>query len=102
MKLDDLSSKEQVFYDFFVWLFDDKRITDKNIDLEKEIDISLAPFYNDPNIYFPKQIKSFFETSAMQRLGRISQVDLSIDLYFNLYHNRLEHSKGVYYIQLGE
>ena len=71
MKLDDLSSKEQVFYDFFVWLFDDKRITDKNIDLEKEIDISLAPFYNDPNIYFPKQIKSFFETSAMQRLGRI-------------------------------
>ena len=39
MKLDDLSSKEQVFYDFFVWLFDDKRITDKNIDLEKEIDI---------------------------------------------------------------
>ena len=60
MKLDDLSSKEQVFYDFFVWLFDDKRITDKNIDLEKEIDISLAPFYNDPNIYFPNKIKIFF------------------------------------------
>lgn len=102
MKLDDLSSKEQVFYDFFVWLFDDKRITDKNIDLEKEIDITLAPFYNDPNIYFPKQIEKFFETSAMQRLGRISQLDLSIDLYFNLYHNRLEHSKGVYYRKLEE
>lgn len=102
MKLDDLSSKEQVYYDFFVWLFDDKRIADKSIYLEKEIDISLAPFYCDSNIYFPKQIKRFFETSAMQRLGRISQVSLAIDLHPNLYHNRLEHSKGVYYRKLEE
>ena len=90
MKLEDLSSKEQLFNDFFTWLFDDKRVVNKEIQLEKEVDISLAPFYLDPNIYFPKQFKIFFETKAMQRLGKVSQVSLAVDLHSNLYHNRLE------------
>lgn len=102
MKLEDLSSKEQLFNDFFTWLFDDKRVVNKEIQLEKEVDISLAPFYLDPNIYFPKQFKIFFETKAMQRLGKVSQVSLAVDLHSNLYHNRLEHSKGVYYRKLEE
>ena len=102
MKLEDLSSKEQLLNDFFTWLFDDKRVVNKEIQLEKEVDISLAPFYLDPNIYFPKQFKSFFETKAMQRLGKVSQVSLAVDLHSNLYHNRLEHSKGVYYRKLEE
>ena len=57
MKLEDLNSKEEIFREFFTWLFDDSRIKNKEIHLEKEIDISLSPYYLDPNIYFPKQIK---------------------------------------------
>ena len=102
MKLEDLNSKEEIFREFFTWLFDDSRIKNKEIHLEKEIDISLSPYYHDPNIYFPKQINNFFKTRAMQRLGKVSQVSLAIDLHPNLYQNRLEHSKGVYYRKLEE
>lgn len=102
MKLEDLSSKEEIFREFFTWLFDDSRIINKEIHLEKEIDISLSPYYLDPNIYYPKQINNFFETRAMQRLGKVSQVSLAIDIHPNLYQNRLEHSKGVYYRKLEE
>lgn len=102
MKLEDLNSKEEIFREFFTWLFDDSRIKNKEIHLEKEIDISLSPYYLDPNIYFPKQINNFFKTRAMQRLGKVSQVSLAIDLHPNLYQNRLEHSKGVYYRKLEE
>ena len=102
MKLEDLDSKEQIFKDFFEWLFDDSKITAKEIQLEKEVDITLAPYYLDSNIYYPKQFKNFFETRAMKRLERVSQVSLAIDLNPNLYQNRLEHSKGVYYRKLEE
>ena len=102
MILEDLDSKEQIFKDFFEWLFDDSKITAKEIQLEKEVDITLAPYYLDSNIYYPKQFKNFFETRAMKRLERVSQVSLAIDLNPNLYQNRLEHSKGVYYRKLEE
>ena len=39
--------------------------------------------------------KKFFETKAMKRLGRISQLGLAINNFPNLYHSRLEHSNGV-------
>lgn len=96
MRLEDIEDKKEVFQLFFEWLFDDYRIKDKSISLYNEIDYSLASSYLDSNIYYPKPIKDFFETKAMRRLGRISQLDLAINAYPNLYHTRLEHSKGVY------
>lgn len=102
MNLEDLENKEELIKEFFTWLFDDYRIIKKDVNLEKEIDLVLAPNYIDANIYYPKQISDFFNTKAMKRLGRISQLDLAIDEFPNLYHNRLEHSKGVYYRKLEE
>lgn len=101
-RLENMDTKEKLIREFYTWLFDDERITVNSLVLEKELDISLAPFYADPNIYYPKEISDFFKTEAMKRLGRISQLGLSIDIYPNLYHNRLEHSKGVYNRKLEE
>lgn len=102
LRLEDAENKEQVLQDFFVWLFDDNRIVDKSIALYGEVDFSLCSSYSDPNIYYPAQIKRFFDTKAMNRLGRISQLDLAINNHPNLYHSRLEHSKGVYYKKVEE
>lgn len=102
MNLEDMQSKESLIQEFFTWLFDDKRIINKKIELNKEFDISLAPYYMDPNIYYPQQVADFFNTTAMKRLGRISQLSLAIDSFPNTYHNRLEHSKGAYNRKLEE
>lgn len=102
MNLEILESKEELIKEFFTWLFDDNRIIKKDVILEKEIDLVLAPNYIDANIYYPKQIADFFNTNPMKRLGRISQLGLAIDEFPNLYHTRLEHSKGVYYKKLEE
>lgn len=102
MNLEILETKELIIKDFFTWLFDDERIIDKDVTLESEIDFTLAPYYMDPNIYYPKQLSNFFNTKAMQRLSRISQLDLAIDVFPNVYHNRLQHSKGTYYRKLEE
>ena len=97
MNLENLESKEPLIKEFFSWLFDDE-----NIILRSEIDLTLVKTHMDANIYYPKQIADFFNTNAMQRLGRISQLDLAIDQFPNLYHNRLDHCKGVYYRKLEE
>lgn len=102
MNLENVETKEPLIKDFFTWLFDDERIVNKEVILESEIDFTLAPYYMDANIYYPKQIADFFNTKALQRLGRISQLDLAIDEFPNVYHNRLQHSKGVYYRKLEE
>ena len=102
INLEDIDTKENLIKDFYTWLFDDNNIIDKSVILEKEVDISLAPYYTDPYIYYPKQIANFFNTKAMRRLGRVSQLALANDIYPNIYHNRLEHSKGVYNRKLEE
>lgn len=102
MNLENLETKQPLIKDFFTWLFDDDRIINKEIILESEIDSALVPYCKDANIYYPKQIANFFNTTAMKRLGRISQLDLAVDLFPNVYHNRLQHSKGVYYRKLEE
>ena len=102
INLEDINTKENLIQDFYRWLFDDNNIIDKSVILEKEVDISLAPYYTDPYIYYPKQIANFFNTKAMQRLGRVSQLALANDIYPNIYHSRLEHSKGVYNRKLEE
>ena len=95
-KIEDLKDKKEQYLKFFEWLFDDEEILDKTIDLSEEIDLSLCSTYEDPNIYYPEQIKKFFDTKAMKRLSRISQLGLASNTFSNLYHTRLEHSKGVY------
>ena len=102
LRIEEITNKATILEEFFTWLFDDDRILDKSIGLDKEIDMSLCSSYQDPYIYYPKQIKAFFETPAMKRLGRISQLDLTINDYPNAYHNRLDHSKGTYYRKLEE
>ena len=102
VKLEDTTNKKELFQEFFTWLFDDSRIINKSVSLIEELDFSLCPNYMDSNIYYPTQFKAFFETKAMQRLNRISQLGLSINDYPNLYHNRLEHSKGTYYRKVEE
>lgn len=102
LKLEDVENKKQALQDFFVWIFDDNRINDKSITLYDEVDFSLCSSYNDPNIYYPTQIKNFFETKPMKRLNRISQLGLVINASPNSYHTRLEHSKGTYYRKVEE
>ena len=102
MFIQNVENKEPIIKEFYTWLFDDSRIINKNVNLQKEIDLSLTPFYSDSNIYYPKQIADFFETKAMKRLGRISQLALAVNDYTNAYHNRLEHSKGTYNRKLEE
>lgn len=102
MNLEKLETKEPLIKDFFSWIFNDDSIINKNVILKSEIDSALVPYYKDAQIYYPQQIFNLFNTSAMKRLARISQLDLVIDEFPNAYHNRLEHSKGVYYRKLEE
>lgn len=102
MNLKNIENKKDLFQDFFLWLFDDNRITNKNVSLIGEIDLSLCPDYSDSAIYYPKQFENFFETPAMKRLSRISQLGLAINNCPNFYHSRLEHSKGTYNKKLEE
>lgn len=95
IRLEDVEIKKEILQDFFIWLFNDNRIIDKSITLHSEVDFSLSHDYLDSNIYYPMQFQKFFETKAMKRLGRISQLGLAINNFPNLYHSRLEHSKGV-------
>lgn len=102
MNLETLENKEPLIRDFFTWIFDDCRIINKDVILEKEVDLALVPYYKDAHIYYPKQFSNFFNSKPMKRLARISQLDLAIDAFPNVYHTRLEHSKGVYYRKLEE
>ncbi len=96
-RLEKLMSKKEVIEEFFKWIFDREEV-----ELTEEVDLSLASSYYDPNIYYPKEIEAFFNTDAMKRLGRISQLGLAVSENENLYHNRLDHSKGTYYRKLEE
>ena len=49
-----------------------------------------------PLIYYPQELKNFFETFPMQRLKRILQLSKYVDNNSNALHTRYEHSIGVY------
>ena len=55
MFIQNIENKEPIIKEFYTWLFDDSRIINKNVNLQNEIDLSLTPFYSDPNIYYPKE-----------------------------------------------
>ena len=97
INLRKINSKKEITKDFFQWLFEKEEI-----ELTSEIDFSLCPYYNDPYIYYPQEIKNFFDTKAMKRLGKIGQLGLTISKNENSYHTRLEHSKGTYNRKLEE
>lgn len=102
MDIQDVENKEPLIREFYTWLFDDNRINYKEVNLKSEEDLSLASFYCDSKIYYPEQISNFFETKAMKRLSRVSQLGTAINRYPYAYHSRLEHSKGVYNRKLEE
>ena len=95
--LSDVESKRQIVEEFFSWVLDKP-----NVELFEELDLSLAPDYYDPNIYYTKEIADFFNTDAMKRIGRVAQLGLIALENINCYHNRLEHSKGTYNRKLEE
>lgn len=96
-KLENIQDKKKIVEQFFKWVFDKE-----NIELVEEIDLSLAGYYYDPNIYYTKEIAAFFDTQAMKRLGKVSQLGLMVSENPNCYHSRLEHSKGTYNRKLEE
>ena len=91
MHFQDMESKQEIYKTFFKWLLEKDSIT-----LKKEFDLSLAPFYEDPAIYYPTEFEPFFETKAMQRIGKISQLGSCLVSVPTAYHSRLEHSKGTF------
>lgn len=87
----DCKTKKEKINEFFKWLLDKE-----DIELQSEVDLALASSYCDPNIYYPKELIDFFNTKAMRRLEKISQLGLVLIENKSCYHNRLEHSKGTY------
>lgn len=82
--------KEEEYKEFFQW------ILEREVEIKKEIDLTLAHDYEEPFIYYTKEIEDFFKTKPMQRLGKIMQLATSILTNQNAYHTRLEHCKGAY------
>lgn len=87
-EIQEVTKQEQV--ELFKWLFGN------DIKIKEEPDISLAPYYEDINIYYTEEIEQLFQTKAMKREGKIMQLGSSIFRKSNVYHTRLEHSKGAY------
>lgn len=83
--------KEEEYAKFFNWILEKEDIT-----LEKEIDLLLASSYDEPYIYYTKEIEEFFATEPMQRIKQINQLGTSMVFNANAYHTRLEHCKGAY------
>lgn len=87
-EIQEVTKQEQV--ELFKWLFGN------DIKIKEEADISLAPYYEDINIYYTEEIEQLFQTKALKREGKIMQLGSGIFRKSNVYHTRLEHSKGAY------
>lgn len=87
-RIQEVTKQEQV--ELFKWLFGE------DVKIKEEPDVSLAPYYEDINIYYTEEIEQLFQTKAMKRLGKIMQLGSSMYRKSNVYHTRLEHSKGAY------
>ena len=74
---------------FFEWLFESN-----NIKLYCEEDP--VPIVKKNLIYYPQELKNFFETLPMQRLKKVLQLGKFIDNNSSSLHTRYEHSLGVY------
>ena len=66
---------ESEYKEFFSWL-----LNKEEINLQKEADVSKVLGYEEPYIYYTPEIKDFFETTPMKRLGKIGQlVNVSLE-----------------------
>lgn len=81
---------KQEYESLLKWLFGDE------IEIIKEYDETLNHDYYDPNIYYTSEINELFQTDAMQRLSKIMHLGSTNIDKPNVYHNRLQHSKGAY------
>ena len=82
---------EDEYKEFFSWIFD------KEISIiEKEYDVSRGLELENSYIYYTPEIKAFFETEAMKRLGKIGQIPNVSLSNVACVQNRLEHCKGAY------
>lgn len=82
---------EDEYKKFFSWLFG-RKISK----IEKEYDVSRGLDLENSYIYYTPEIKAFFETNAMKRLGKIGQIPNVSLSNANCVQNRLEHCKGAY------
>lgn len=90
MQANFIEIKENEYQEFLEWLLD------KKVEMCKELDIILAKEYEEPYIYYSKEIKEFFETTPMKRIRKIEQLATNHITDPNVYHLRLEHCKGAY------
>lgn len=89
MKFVEIKAEEYI--DFFKWVLEKDEIK-----ITEEIDILLASSYDEPYIYYTEEIRAFFDTEPMRRIGQVNQLGTSINFNENAYHTRLEHCKGAY------
>ncbi len=85
------TNKEEIIKEFYEWLLERK-----DVSLNKSIDLPSCREYEDPYIYYPKEIEEILNTKPMQRLKRINQLGDCILLFPNAFYTRYEHSLGVY------
>lgn len=91
--------KESLIKRYYSWLLE---VPEEQIELEREIEYSFAPIYNDPYIYYPKLIGDLYKTDAMQKMRRISQFGIKIVGDGVSKQNRLDHCKHTAYLRLEE
>lgn len=85
---DDITERD--FKEFFEWIFD------KEITLDKELDLTLCSTQYEPYIYFPTNFKPFLQTKPMQRLKQVTHLGSVIKQNENAYHTRYAHCLGTY------
>ena len=93
-KVNELEIKEvteEEYIEVLKWLFGE------NIEIFKEKDITLSKVYENPYMYYTKEINDLIQTKFMQRSKKILQLgttNLEIPTSSN---NRLQHAKGAAY-----
>lgn len=90
-RLEDVLNKSELVKEYYKWL-----LNSENINLEKELDLSLVQTYNDPYIYYPECMHDLFHAEKLQRLSRVSQLGSMFQYYPGAYHTRLAHSIGTF------
>lgn len=80
--------EEEKYKEFFEWLLN------KKVKMNKEVDIALIMTHKKPYIYYPDEVKQLFETSAMKRSGKITQLGTTICSIPTTSSTRLPHEKG--------
>lgn len=87
-KTDDIT--EEDYKEFYEWIFD------REIELDKELDVILCDTQENHYIYYPTNFKPFIQSKPMQRLKQVSHLGSIIKQNENSYHTRYTHCLGTY------